>query len=56
MKLKDIPEALFYVRKSIVAAPSKRAERRQFCQKLKEAEDLIKSAMEELPYSKEIIL
>lgn len=56
MKLKDIPEVLFDVRKCIVAAPSKREERLRFCEKLKQAEDLIESAMKELPYSKEIRL
>lgn len=56
MKLKDIPEALSDARKNIVTAPSKRLERQRFCEKLRQAEDLIKSAIEELPYSKEIRL
>lgn len=56
MDLKDVPEVLFYVRKSIVTAKAEELKRLHFCEKIKTAEDLIKSAMEDLPFTEGIHL
>lgn len=56
MKLGDMPELLFETRKIIAGYERDELARLQFCDKIKQAEDLIKSAMEDLPYTTKIIL